>query len=222
MSRRHQFRAHRIAVLIAVALMHVLVVRELFWQPFLARVFEPPEIRGISWITLPPSVSERLPRLPDFAAPSLVLPFPNVIIEPEAPAPPGPIDTLRSPLAPPATPSAPGEPADSAILDSLGRSLGCNFLNYEKLTHEEKERCIARLAKVQDEPAATYSATDDEKRLTQQFARELAVKQAPPLLPCFSTVGLGVSVYPCLIKGVLNGFDFADAPSYADVPSTDK
>jgi hypothetical protein len=94
-------------------------------------------------------------------------------------------------------------------------------LNYEKLSHEEKERCIARLAKVQDEPAATYAATDDEKRIAQQFARELAVKQAPPLLPCFSSVGLGISI-KCLMLGAFNGFNFAGAPSYADAPGTDK
>ena len=217
MSRRHQFRAHRIAVLIAVAAMHVIAVRELFWQTFLARVFEPPETRGISWIALPPSIPERPPTLPDFAAPSLVVPFPNVIIE----LAPAPAETLRSLQTAPATPTTPRAPDDSAILDRLGRSLGCNFLNYEKLTHEEKERCIARLAKLQDEPAATYAATDEEKRLTQLFARELAVKQAPPLLPCFSAVGLGVSI-KCLMLGAMNGFDFADAPSYADVPSTDK
>src|SRR5204863_6753837 len=132
---------------------------------------------------------ERSPAVPDFTAPSLVLPIPNVIVEPAAPPP---AETLRPPQAPPASPSAPRAPDDPAILDTLGRSLGCNLSDYEKLSSDEKERCVARLAKRQNESAGAYRATDDEKRLTQQFARELAVKQAPPLLPCFSSIGVGV------------------------------
>ena len=193
----------------------------LHWRSFLARVFEPPQNRSISWIVLPPSAPEPSTPFPDFAPPSLVLPFPNIIVEPAAPVVPVPTETPRSSQAPPATQTPPRAPNDSAILGTLGRSLGCNLLNYEKLSHEEKERCIARLAKVQDEPAATYAATDDEKRIAQQFARELAVKQAPPLLPCFSSVGLGISI-KCLMLGAFNGFNFAGAPSYADAPGTDK
>jgi hypothetical protein len=219
MSDRSRLRPYRIALLVAIGMMHVFAVRELFWQPFLTRLMEKPQSRSISWITLPPPVLEQPKPAEDFSVAPLLLPNNRfeLIIPPAAPVLPP-----ETPSSSPPAIAVPLQPADSAVLGTLGQSLACNLANYEKLSPEEKERCLKRLAKLKDEPASAYVATDGEKRLAQQFARELAIKQAPPLLPCFSSVGLGVSVYPCLIRGVLNGFDFSNAPSYADAQTTDK
>lgn len=218
MSERNRWRCHRIAFLLVIVAMHVFAVRELFWRPFVAVLTEEPQSRSISWIMLPPPASE--PAAADFSVAPLPLPVPNNDIElitpPAAPALPPQSPPAQAPVT-----TAPSAPVNSAILGTLGRSLACNLANYETLSPEEKERCIKQLAKSQNESAPPYVATDEEKRLTQQFARELAVKQAPPLLPCFSSLGVGISVL-CLMRGALNGFDFAGTPSYADLPTGDK
>ena len=218
MSDRGRWRSYRIALLAAIVMMHVFAVRELFWQPFLARLIEP-QSRSISWISLPPPILEQLKPAEDFSVAPLQPPAPNsgfeLIAPPAAPVSPD------SPPPPAPEITVPSQPADSAILGGLGQSLSCNLANYEKLSPEEKDRCLKRLAKLKDEPASPYVATEEEMRLTQQFAHELAVKQAPPLLPCFSSIGVGVSVL-CLMRGALNGFDFSDAPTYADAQTSDK
>jgi hypothetical protein len=215
-----RLRSSRVALLIALAMMHAFAVRELFWRPFLAHLTEKPASGSISWISLPPPIMEQPKAADDVSVAPLPLLAPNsgfeLILPPPAPALPSVSPPSSAPVI-----AVPSQPADSAILGGLGQSLSCNLANYDKLPLQEKERCLKRLAELRNAPASSYVAADEEKRLTQQFAHELAVKQAPPLLPCFNSIGMGVSDL-CLMRGALNGFDFSDAPTYADAQRKDE
>lgn len=90
------------------------------------------------------------------------------------------------------------------------------------LTDEERKRCESVTGAPKPDVAAGVRIGPERSKDAARWARELARKQAPLLLPCASPYAAGVSIYTlyCLGKGAIEGFDLDALPGYGDVKHT--
>jgi hypothetical protein len=143
--------------------------------------------------------------------------------KPETEAPPIRLISPPEEISP-----APGEEAPPAT-NETGSLRGLYFYLYEctpenfaNLTDDERARCAsASLSPVPDE---TNSLRNQPSRAhdPRHWARALARKKAPPLLPCASNQAavIGLGTIFCLGEAAINGGfgDLDEAPGYGDPP----
>ena len=180
----------------AVLALHVLIVASFV----LAMQNTPVVVRGVHEITL------------------MLLP---IVAKPK----PG-IKTLnkrRPPVASSALPTLtrPAHPAEAPRANSFQSLHGLLFDcgPDQILTPEDRKRCQAIAGAPQPDETGRLRNPRERAKDATHWARALARKQAPLLLPCASpyAAGVGIGTLICLGKGVLEGFDLDAQPGYADV-----
>lgn len=106
--------------------------------------------------------------------------------------------------------------------NALGTELfDCSLENLSALDPKERQACDDRLA-LNRKPAPDIADHSGEIRLASLWARQLARKKAPLLLPCFGASGqskmairgLWLDV-PCVVRGLREGIDLDAQPIYA-------
>ncbi len=138
-----------------------------------------------------------------------------------APAPPpsAPVPIVRLPeaVAKPAPPPLPG--VDLKSLEGFGRTLlDCRPENIANLPPEDRDRCNTLSLKPRDD--VDFADHTNRSRDAALWARGRARKNAPMLLPCANSRGLGVGLGTllCLEKGITQGFKADEQQSYGDAP----
>jgi hypothetical protein len=127
---------------------------------------------------------------------------------------------VQSVAAPPlaASPTAP-----SSDLAGFGQALfGCAPENFTSLDEAQRSRCQTIGALPTSDPnTPSYADRADNVPGSIQWARELARKKAPLLLPCGNAKAFDI-VYTggCIIANIANGFTFKkqyeNQPTYSD------
>jgi hypothetical protein len=94
----------------------------------------------------------------------------------------------------------------------------CSPENDANLMQEQRAQC-ARAAPKHDD-SVDYADHTDRSHDSVRWARGLARQQAPTLLPCMSSqgVGVGLATFGCLGKGLVSGFDLDDESGYGGGP----
>jgi hypothetical protein len=139
---------------------------------------------------------------------------------------PAPVRAAVRPLpqtAPPAEPPPPAVPTPAPDIRGFGQALtGCAPENLANLDDAERSRCGKFGALPSHDPGAVdYADRGDRVPGAKRWARELARKKAPLLLPCGNAKALDV-VYTgaCVIANIANGFTFqqqyGNQPGYSD------
>lgn len=145
----------------------------------------------------------------------LLRPAPRPERAPEAPRLIRPVAPSQSTVTPP--------PAQNGMsLQGLhGFLFNCAPENLSNLTPDERAHCLSgALAPTPDE-TNTLRNQPSRSRDARHWARALARKQNPVLLPCASSqgVGVGITTVICIGKGLASGFgDLDDGPGYGDPP----
>ena len=96
----------------------------------------------------------------------------------------------------------------------------CAPENLANLTPELRARCAVASTNRSDDTGAVTNHASRSKNAVR-WARALARKQQPPLLPCASPEGFGVGLGTviCLGQGIADGgFDLDAQPGYGDKP----
>lgn len=134
-------------------------------------------------------------------------------------APPLPV-VRPSMVAPPLTSSPPGASSATGFEALHGLLFDCS--PDQTLTDEERKRCESTAGAPKPDVAASVRIGPERSKDAVHWARALARKQAPALLPCASAYGIGVSIYTlyCIGKGAIEGFDLDAQPGYFDKPAT--
>lgn len=129
---------------------------------------------------------------------------------------------IRSPsITPPLlSPSPPGASSTTGLETLHGLLFDCG--PDEILTDEERKRCESIAGAPKPDVAAGVRIGLERAHDAVHWARGLARKQAPTLLPCASPYGIGISIYTlyCIGKGAIEGFDVDAQPGYVDKPQT--
>ncbi|MBV9990217.1 MAG: hypothetical protein JOZ72_02905 [Alphaproteobacteria bacterium] len=149
----------------------------------------------------------------------LTPPKPPVAAEPAPPPPPAPAPIVRLPqaLPKPAPPPLPG--VDLKSLEGFGRTLlDCSPQNIANLAPEDRHRCDALSLKPRGD--VDFADHTDRSRDAALWARGRARKNAPMLLPCMNSrgLGMGLGTVLCLAKGATQGFRADEQQSYGDAP----
>lgn len=104
----------------------------------------------------------------------------------------------------------------------------CTLENIGNLSDDERERCKRVGLGVTRRRFDGSDLLEHPSRARQheRWARALALRKAPLLLPCMNAEGLGVSIGTvlCLADGFANGFDLQNSPlpTYADANDGDE
>ena len=95
----------------------------------------------------------------------------------------------------------------------------CAPENLTNLSPEQRAQCGGTMNR--PDGSADFADRTSRSHDAARWARGLARKNNPLLLPCSSPQGIGVSptTLICLGKGLLNGFDLDAMPGYGDNPS---
>jgi hypothetical protein len=149
----------------------------------------------------------------------LTPPAPKHIDKP-APPPPAPTPLVRLPNALPKLLPPPPPGIDLKSLQNFGRALlDCSPQNIANLAPEDRHRCDALSLKPRDD--VDFADHTNRSRDAALWARGRARKNAPMLLPCANSRGLGVGfgTLLCLGKGIAQGgFKPNEQQSYGDAP----
>ncbi len=96
----------------------------------------------------------------------------------------------------------------------------CAPENLIKLTAEQRAQCAIASAGMKPNDSVDYADHTNRSRYAAHWARGLARKQQPLLLPCASPegVGFGLGTLFCLAKGLTDGFDTDNQTGYGDKP----
>lgn len=120
-------------------------------------------------------------------------------------------------------PAAPGAPSVATPgehgLSGLHLNLfGCALENLANLSPEERAQCELALKRY-DDKSVDFADHTNRSKSAQLWARRLAQRQNPPLLPCMSPAAASplYTLY-CLGKGALTGFNLDSMPGYGDKP----
>jgi hypothetical protein len=139
------------------------------------------------------------------------------------PATAQPLVRLIAPMAPSRnTITTPPPTVNGTGLQGLHQYLfNCALENLGLLTPEQRAQCASQA--LGPNPDETNSLRNLPSRAldARHWARGLARKQNPILLPCMSSAGIGVSpqMLVCLGKGAIKGFgDLDEGPGYGDAP----
>jgi hypothetical protein len=94
----------------------------------------------------------------------------------------------------------------------------CAPENFATLTQEQRAQCARAMPKPGD--SVDYADHSDRSHDAAHWARGLARKQSPTLLPCASPqgIGIGLGTFACLAKGLASGFDLDDTVGYGGGP----
>lgn len=190
--------------ILALALHAALIA--ILWQATLSHV--PIEARRETtlWLTLParPRVEEQ--KTPAVERPSRAQPA----IPRKFPLYSGP-----NAIAPPAAP-------EGKALEGLHGSLfGCAPENLPNLSEAQRTRCRqgGTAMAPYDPNAVDYADHSGKVPGAPRWAREVARKNAPLLLPCANPGGISpIYTAMCVAQGVVNGFDLEHKPEYFDKP----
>jgi len=102
----------------------------------------------------------------------------------------------------------------------LNRSLfGCDGLDLKALTPEQRAHCTAApYALMHPDDGVDFHDGAGRSRYAALWARRLAIKQGPLLLPCANpqAASIDLGTVLCVAKGAIEGFDLDAQPSYAD------
>ena len=149
----------------------------------------------------------------------LAPPKPVVAGKPPAPPPQAPRPLVTVPkiqvLPMPRTPGV-----DPEAIEGFGRALlDCRPENLASLPPEQRDHCNALSLKPRDDDAVDFAdRTDKRSRDAALWARGRDRKNAPLLLPCMNSQGLGISLDTplCLLKGAVKGFKPDEQAQYGD------
>jgi hypothetical protein len=183
----------------AVVLLHVSIVL-ILWHLTL---------QSGSLVRTPRELVFRLWRLPPPAPAKPALPAPpvRVIV---------PTQRTAAPITPPPT-SAKGN-----TVEGLHKWLfDCAPENLDKLTSEQRSQCALRALSPNSDDSSSVLNLPSHAHDAPHWQRALARKQAPPLLPCASPMGLALTptTLICAANGIFNGFgDLDEQPGYDDAP----
>jgi len=93
----------------------------------------------------------------------------------------------------------------------------CALENLANLTPEQRAQCAGTAPKSND--SVDYADHADRSHNAARWARGLARKQQPLLLPCMSPQGFNpLGTLMCLGNGLKNGIDVDAQPGYGDKP----
>lgn len=205
----HGYSPRRVVVALVVFGIHALIVFALVRATLLPEApHETVPSEHISWLNAAPK-----PPVPH-AAPS------GPVAPPIVPVPRPlrlPSFTFPGTAELPATPAAPSSEALKGVHLNL---FHCALENLANLPPDEREQCEVTLKKY-DDKSVDYADRTNRSKSAKLWARRLAKKQNPLLLPCMSPqIASPIYTLYCLTKGVLKGFDLDEMPGYADVPKT--
>lgn len=186
-----------------VLALHAILVALLIHSKFLVET--PAAVRErIYWLTLRENPKPIVPRV-------VAVPRPRATTH-------LPAKKRAAPSAPAAKPGSASPGADS--LNGLQLNLfGCALENLANLTPEQRAQCTSGL-KTHDGNSIDYADHTSRTHDAQRWARDVARKKNPLLLPCANPGAINpVGTAFCLANGVLNGFDVDNSPGYEDQPS---
>jgi hypothetical protein len=125
----------------------------------------------------------------------------------------------------PREPVAPSFPTPAPDIRGFGQALAdCAPEKLSGLDQAQRARCQRFGASTSHDPSAVdYADHSNEVRGAKQWARELARKKAPLLLPCGNAKAVDfVYTGACIIANIANGFTFQkqyeNQPAYFDEP----
>ena len=123
----------------------------------------------------------------------------------------------RIPVLPnvPAAPPTNGETLQGLHLDLFG----CSPENLANLSPEERAHCATTLKRPNDN-SVDFADHTNRSHDAALWARRLAKKQNPLLLPCMSPqMASPLYTLYCAGTGIINGFDLDSMPGYGDKPT---
>lgn len=116
---------------------------------------------------------------------------------------------------PPAAPNTPGlQGLHQFLFNCAPETLGL-------LTPEQRAQCATQALGPNPDETDSLRNLPSHAYDARHWARALARKQNPVLLPCMSSAGIGVSptMLVCIGKGAIKGFgDLDEGPGYGDAP----
>lgn len=103
-----------------------------------------------------------------------------------------------------------------------GLLFDCALGSRDLLSAEDRARCDTVTGGMKPGDSPDYADRTNRAHDAARWARALARKQAPALLPCASpqAAGIGIGTLICLGKGAIGGFDLDIQPGYFDKPET--
>jgi hypothetical protein len=173
-----------IVVAIGVIALHVVVIRALLdVRSAFESLVKKRNPTVTTWIVLPPLQPANAPQaVPVNSAVGL----PMALISGAA-GNAGPPSVNLGPLVPP-LPSLVLPPAylDRRILGAVGEYFSCSFVDYDKATEEEKQRCALRLSNLGSIPALTSNYADYVGTPFRLFGAKGTFSITPATLPAFN------------------------------------
>lgn len=117
-----------------------------------------------------------------------------------------------------ATVALPIHPPDTSAFHGL--LFDCEPGSRDLLSAEDRARCDTVTGGMKPSDSPDYTDRTNRAHDAARWARALARKQPPALLPCASPQGIGISIGTliCLGKGAIDGFDLDTQPGYFDKP----